>query len=147
VNIHQALSDVAEIRAQLNRTETYRGFRSTAVGISVLVVLVGAIFQNSYAAEPAVQLDQYLSIWFVVAVVNICVAGIEMLIRSRISKNHLVNKMHWSLVTQMAPSLLVGFVLTLLISEHSFEQTSSDASLLWTRNRLRPSCCLLAFYF
>lgn len=131
VNIHQALSDVADIRAQLNRTEAYRGFRSTAVGISVLVVLAGAIVQNAYAEEPALQIDSYLKIWFVVAAVNICVAGVEMFVRSRISKNHLVNKMHWSLVTQMAPCCVMGFVLTLLISEHAFEQTSSESGLLW----------------
>lgn len=131
MNIHQALSDVAEIRAQLNRTEAYRGFRSTAVGVSVLVVLVGAMFQCAHASDPTVQVDRYLTIWFLVAVVNIGVAGVEMLVRSRISQNQLVNRMHWSLVAQMAPCCLVGFVLTVLISEHAFEQVDSDGGLIW----------------
>ena len=131
MNIHQALSDVADIRAQLNRTESYRGFRSTAVGVSVLVVLAGAIVQNAYVSEPTMQIDRYLKIWFVVAIVNIFVAGVEMFARSRISKNLLVNKMHWSLVTQMAPCCLLGFALTLLISEHAFEQANSKSGLLW----------------
>lgn len=131
MNIHQALSDIAEIRAQLERTETYRGFRSTAVGISVVVVLLGAWLEYAYVSEPTVQIDRYLTIWFVVAIASICIAGIEMLVRSRISKNQLVNKMHWSLVSQMAPCLLVGFVLTLLISDHAFQQPSHEGGMLW----------------
>jgi len=89
-----------------------------------------AVSQNAYVSQPTIQIDDYLKIWFVVAVLNIGVAAVEMLVRSRISKNQLVNKMHWSLVTQMAPCCLVGLVLTLLISEHAFEQ-NSDGGLLW----------------
>lgn len=131
MNIHQALSDIAEIRAQLDRTEAYRGFRSTAIGVSVLVVLAGAWAQSVSVADPNMQVDRYLTIWFVVAVSSICTAAIEMLIRSRISKNQLVNRMHWSLLTQMAPCLLVGFVVTLLIADHAFENPSGDSGLLW----------------
>jgi hypothetical protein len=131
MNIHQALSDIAEIRAQLDRTEAYRGFRSTAIGVSVLVVFAGAWFQSVSVDDPNLQIDRYLTIWFVVAVSSICIAAIEMLVRSRISKNRLVNRMHWSLVTQMAPSLLVGFVITLIIADDTYKNHIGDKGLLW----------------
>lgn len=131
MNIHQALSDIAEIRAQLDRTEAYRGFRSTAIGISVLIVIAGAMAQSVSVADPNTQIDKYLTIWFVVAVSSICAAAIEMSVRSRISKNELVNRMHWSLVWQMSPCLLVGFIVTLLIADHAFENPSGDRGLMW----------------
>ena len=131
VNIHQALSDIAEIRAQLDRTESYRGFRSTAVGISALMVLAGCWVQYVSVAHPALQVDRYLWIWFVVAISSICIAAVEMLVRSRISKNKLVNRIHWSLVSQMSPCLLVGFLLTLLISDHAIQQDLGEPNLMW----------------
>jgi len=131
VNIHQALSDIAEIRAQLDRTETYRGFRSGAIGFSVLVVIAGAWVQSALVADPGVQIDRYLNIWFVVAVSSIGIAGIEMLIRSRVSQNRLVSRMHWSLLSQMAPCLIVGVIVTLLIADHAHENPTGDTGLLW----------------
>lgn len=131
MNIHQALSDIAEIRAQLDRTETYRGFRSTAIGVSVLVVFGGAWLQRAFVADPNTQIDRFLTIWFVVAVSSICIAGFEMLVRSRVSKNRLVNRMHWSLLSQMAPCLAVGFVLTLLIADNAYENPYGDGGLIW----------------
>lgn len=131
MNIHKALSDIAEIRAQLDRTETYRGFRSVATGVSVLVVFAGAWLQRVMVADPNTQIDLYLTIWFVVAVASLCLAGCEMLIRSRVSKNRLVNRLHWSLVSQMAPCLTVGFILTLLIADHAYENPHGDRGLLW----------------
>ena len=136
MNIHQALSDIAEIRAQLDRTEAYRGFRSTAVGVSVLVLAVGAWAESRWVDDWAGQVDRYLTIWFCVAIVSAAIAGIEMLIRSRISGNRLVGKMHWSLARHIAPSFLVGFVLTLMIAMHAHEVNAmvegpASAGLVW----------------
>lgn len=137
MNIHQALSDIAEIRAQLDRTETYRGFRSTAVGVSVLVLAIGAWTESRWVDDWAIQIDRYLTIWFCVAGVSAAIAGVEMLVRSRISGNRLVGKMHWSLVRHIAPSFLVGFVLTLLIGMHAHEVNAAaegsmtSAGLVW----------------
>jgi len=119
MNIHRALSDIAEIRAQLDRTETYRGFRSSAVGFSVVVLAIGAWVESRWAGDYAVQADVYLTIWLCVAAVSAAMAGIEMLIRSRVSGNRLVGKMHWSLASHIAPSFLVGFIVTLLIGAHA----------------------------
>ena len=136
MNIHQALSDIAEIRAQLDRTETYRGFRSTAVGVSVLVLAVGVWAESRWVDDWASQVDRYLAIWLSVAVLSAAIAGVEMLIRSRVSDNRLVGKMHWSLVRHIIPSFLVGFVLTLLIGAHAYEVATAQgsvasANLIW----------------
>ena len=137
MNIHQALSDIAEIRAQLDRTETYRGFRSTAVGVSVLVLVVGAWAESRWVDDWPSQIDRYLTVWLSVAIVSAVIAAVEMLIRSQISGNRLVAKMHWSLSRHIAPSFLVGFVLTLMIGMHGYEVNAiegvqgSRAGLTW----------------
>ena len=141
MNIHRALSDIAEIRAQLDRTETYRGFRSATVGISVLVLVVGCWLESIWAGGSAQQIDRYLVVWFCVAVVSATIAAIEMLIRSRVSGNQMVGKLHWSLAANIAPSFLVGFVVTLLIGAHAHEVSVAavsgqalqlgDADMIW----------------
>ena len=98
MNIHRALSDIAEIRAQLDKTETYRGFRSAAVGISAVLVLIGAWVEQVWVSLPLVEVDRYLAVWFCVAVISVVITFAEMLIRARVSESGLVAKMHWSLV-------------------------------------------------
>ena len=138
MNIHRALSDIAEIRAQLDRTETYRGFRSVATGISVLIVAVGVWFESFWVDPSAVQVDRYLTIWIGVAIVSALAGLIEMLIRSRVSGNRLVGKMHWALARQIAPCFLVGIAVTFLIGAHAYEQSGSvdgeltkGAGMIW----------------
>ncbi len=136
MNIHRALSDIAEIRAQLDRTETYRGFRSAAVGVSAVVLAIGVWAESRWVTDWTSQIDRYLTIWFCVAIVSATIAGIEMLIRTRVSDNRLVSKLHWSLARHIAPSFLVGFVITLLIGADAHETLvasdgQSSGGLIW----------------
>jgi len=131
MNIHRALADIANIRAQLDRTEAYRGFRSTAVGVSVVFLVAGACVEKIWISDPAFQIDRFLAVWLCVAVASAIVAMIEMVVRTRLSENELVTKMHWSLARQIAPSMVVGFVLTMLIAGHAVENEQS-AGLMWT---------------
>lgn len=132
MNIHRAISDIADIRAQLDRTETYRGFRSTAVGVSVLVLIVGALVEKAWVSQPTIEFSRYLTVWISVAAICALLAAFEMVIRGRISGNRLVWKLHRSLITQIAPSLVVGSFLTLLIGSHAMEQSSPGSDLMWS---------------
>ncbi|MFK7769560.1 MAG: hypothetical protein AB8B55_20275 [Mariniblastus sp.] len=116
MNIHRALSDIADIRAQLDRTEAYQGFRSTAVGISVLVLVAGAWVEKVWISQPQLEVQKYLIVWLSVAAVSSVIAISEMLIRGRVSRNRLVWQMHWALVRRVAPSFIFGFVLTMVIA-------------------------------
>ena len=124
MNIHRALSDIADIRAQLDRTETYQGFRSTAVGISVLVLVVGAFAEKAWVLQPSVQVREYLTVWLSVASISAVIAIAEMLIRGRVSGNRMVWHMHWALVRRVAPSFIFGLVLTVLIALSAESQIS-----------------------
>lgn len=131
MNIHRALSDIADIRAQLDRTETYRGFRSVAVGISVLVLIAGALVEKVWVLEPRMEVVRYLTVWISVAGLCALIAAVEMVVRGRISNNRLVWKLHRTLLFQILPSLAAGFVLTLLIASHAV-QSPPTTDLMWS---------------
>lgn len=132
MNIPRALSDIAEIRAQLDRTETYRGFRSAAVGVSGALVLAGAWIGNYWVTDAVVEVDRFLTVWVCVAIASAVIAFVEMMIRTKVSQSRMVTKIHWSLLGQIVPSLAVGFVLTLLIAVHALEQPAAEMGMMWS---------------
>ena len=130
MNIHRALSEVAEIRAQLDRTASYQGFRSLATGFSALLVIIGGILESTFVADPQMQIDPYLAIWLGVAVASSMLAGSEMIIRGIVSRKLQVWVTHRKLVANLLPSLIVGSVLTLVIGEHALESISGG--MIWS---------------
>ncbi|MEE8452390.1 MAG: hypothetical protein V3R99_10765 [Thermoguttaceae bacterium] len=42
MELHEAMERISEIRGQIARTETFRGYRSATVGFSGLLAFVGA---------------------------------------------------------------------------------------------------------
>lgn len=120
MQLRQALSDIAEIRQRMDQAENYRGFRSVAIGISGVFVLVGAIAQVQVKNAGWVQStfgskDGYLRIWLFVALASLVVTAAEMLLRGFISPRAGVWRMHRRLVFLLSPSLIVGAVLTAVI--------------------------------
>lgn len=135
MNVHRAISDVAQIRAQLDRTANHRGFRSSATGFSAVIVIAGATIQSNWLApdigQTASNVDACLSIWLSVAFISSCVAGAEMIVRGIRSRSQTVWRTHQKLVSNLFPSLIVGSVLTFVIANHAIEQTA-NASLMGT---------------
>jgi hypothetical protein len=130
MNVHRALSDVAEMRAQLDRAANYRGFRSLATGFSALVVLLGAIVQAAWVEASAINVDAYLSIWLGVAIASSALAGIEMIVRGILSRNRQVWITHRRLIGNLVPSMIVGSVLTLALANHALAQPTG-LGMMW----------------
>ena len=116
MNIHRALSDIAEIKAQLDRTQSHRGFRSLATVLSSVLVLVMAVLLNQSieTLSPA----RFVDAWTLVAIVSLIVAFIEMKIRASGGHEDLIWKMHHDLGRQLVPALLAGAVLTFVFNDH-----------------------------
>lgn len=131
MNIHRALSDIADIRAQLDRTEEHRGFRSLAVGGSVLFVIAGSIVQQIAVQDVSTGVVAFLSIWFWVAIASLVAVLLEMFVRGSISRSRLVWKMNGTMLREIGPCLMVGFVVTLLIAMHASEQRVVSSRILW----------------
>jgi len=112
MNLHRALSEISEIKAQLDRTQSHRGFRSLASLLSAFVVVGMAIFLNRWAAE--VSVSQFINAWVLVAVTSVAFAATEMKIRATMGDAKLHWKMHSNLGRQLFPSLAVGAVMTFI---------------------------------
>lgn len=125
MQLREALSDIADIRALLDRNQSFRGFRSVAIGISALFVLIGSFVQLHYEVDR--NPSAYLDIWLFVALGSLIVAVVEMIVRGRVSNDLGVWKMHGKVVMSLAPSFLVGALVTAVLvleSKHSMVMVS-----------------------
>ena len=110
MQLKEALSDIAEIRALLDRNHSYRGFRSIAIGISALFVLIGGYVQLHF--DLRLNPSRYLDIWLFVAMGSLVITAVEMIVRGRISNEMAVWKMHGKVALSLLPSFLVGALVT-----------------------------------
>ncbi len=110
MQLREALSDIAQIRSLLDRNQAYRGFRSIAIGISAVFVLMGSLVQLS--ADLAHSPSRYLDIWLCVALGSLMVTAVEMIVRGRKSNDTSVWKMHGKLAISILPCFVVGALLT-----------------------------------
>lgn len=134
MNIHRALADLADIRAHLERTETYRGFRSTTVGVSALVVGGGAMVQAIGHVSTQRPVASFLAIWISVALISGLLAGVEMIVRGKLTGDPTVWRMHRQLTLNLLPALLVGAVLTALVGAIAAQQANLNWALpgIWS---------------
>ena len=59
MELRQALAQVSEIHAHLNRTETFRGYRSATIAFTGLVGLATAAVQTVWLPQPSERLSTY----------------------------------------------------------------------------------------
>ncbi len=77
--------------------------------------LLAAVLQSRWISEPTVDLDRYLALWMIAAVVSVLVTGGEMVWKARRSESGLERDMTLLAVEQFLPCLAVGALLTLCI--------------------------------
>ena len=125
VNLHRALSEISEIKAQLDRTHAHRGFRSLATLLSAFVVVGMAIFLNRWTTS--VSVSQFVNAWTFVAAISIAFAATEMKVRATMGDANLHWRMHSNLGRQLLPSLVVGAVMTFVLSGNQWPFSSQAA--------------------
>jgi hypothetical protein len=115
MELRQALTQLAEIREQLARTEVFRGYRSLTVGFAGLVGLAAAALQAVWLPKPTERLEAYLALWTGAAAINLAVVGVEMWFRVRMARTEVERLATLFAVEQFLPSLVAGGLLTLVI--------------------------------
>jgi hypothetical protein len=155
MDLREAMSQIAEIRRQMARTELFRGYRSVPVAFSGLLAWVAAIAQSIWIADPIREFSQYLTLWLAAAAIGITAAGVEMALRARHdprwAREHI-----WVAVEQFLPCLLAGGLTTLVIARSS-EPIAWLLPGLWSiffslgvfasRRLLPKATILVAFYY
>ncbi|MGD9634143.1 MAG: hypothetical protein AB7G28_12325 [Pirellulales bacterium] len=121
MEIRQAIAQVSEIRAQLARTELFRGYRSATIALTGLLGLAAAVAQADWLPQPTEQLTTYLALWVGVAMLNVLVIGLQIWTRARRTTLTLARQTTVFAVGQFLPALLAGGLVTLVIAARTPE--------------------------
>ena len=116
MHLDEALEQITEIRAQIARTETFRGYRSLTVGFSGLMGIGAAMAQAIHMPHPQERLSDYLTLWVTVAVLNLVVVGAELAFRCWRAVSPRTARLTRLAVEQFLPCLLAGAVLTVVLA-------------------------------
>jgi hypothetical protein len=126
MDLHEALSQISEIRQQVARTETFRGYRAAPVAFSAVVACMAASVQQSLIPDAAQDLVGYLALWVGAALLSMAVTGVTMVLHCRQSTNSLTIPNTILAVGQFAPSVVAGGLLTFVL----FRQAPDAAWML-----------------
>jgi hypothetical protein len=123
MDLREAMSQIAEIRQQMARTELFRGYRSVPVAFSGVLAGVAAIAQGVWIPEPMRDVPSYLMLWVGVAAIGLSAAAVEMALRARHDPRW-AREHTWLAVEQFLPCVLAGGLTTLVL-------VRSSESVVW----------------
>jgi hypothetical protein len=115
MELEEALERVSEIRLQIARTESFRGYRSATAAFSSLVAIGAAALQPVFISDPAADPQGYLMLWIAAATVSVAITAVEMAVRCRRSSSPTAGRLTWLAVEQFLPCTIVGAVVTLVL--------------------------------
>ena len=121
MELRDALSHIAEIRARVAATERFRGYRALPVAASGVLAVVVAVAQPHVVPNPAADLVGYLALWLMTAVVGAAVAGSGIAYRHRAGREPLARELTLLAVGQFAPCLAAGALVTASLARHAPE--------------------------
>lgn len=114
MELQEALSQISEIRTQIARTETFRGYRAVTVAFTGVLALLAAGLQGMWIPEPTEQVTAYVALWMGAALVALGVTAFEMYTRSRRASSS-ARRLTRLAIEQFVPSLAAGGGLTAVI--------------------------------
>src|SRR5262249_61639156 len=116
MELQEALAQVSEIRLQIARSESFRGYRSVTAAFSALTAVVAAALQSTVVPVPQSDPQSYLLLWVTAAIVCAGATAIEMTVRCRRSDSPTDSRTTWMAVEQFLPCLIAGGFVTFVIS-------------------------------
>jgi hypothetical protein len=110
MELHDALTQISEIRQRMASSQMFRGYRSITVAFSGAAAFGAAAVQPILAPNPHQDIRPYLVLWLTAAIVSMVVVAIEMIVRGRRSKAQA--QVTILAVEQFLPCLVAGALLT-----------------------------------
>jgi len=118
MDLHEALAQISEIRQQVARTETFRGYRAAPVAFSGVLAWVVAVVQSIWLPSGSLHGDDlraYLWLWVGAALLSMAVTGLYMFLhcwRSQLT----LTRSHTALALSLfMPSVIAGGLLTTVL--------------------------------
>jgi hypothetical protein len=115
MELHEALSQIAEIRSQMARTEVFRGYRALPVAFSGVLAIAGSLAQAAWITDPIERLGAYLTLWVGAAVLSALAAGAAMLDRRRRSASAWGREATRLALDLFTPSVVAGGLVTAVV--------------------------------
>lgn len=115
MELHDALTQISEIRHQMARAEVFRGYRAVPVAFSGALAILAAVLQAIFLRDPSQDPTGYLVLWVGTAALSAAIAGTEMTLRSRGPRSILRREITWLAVEQFMPGLVAGGLTTVVL--------------------------------
>ncbi len=112
MNLQDAIAQIGEIQTQLERTQTFRGYRSVAVGTTGLVALAGCVVQYLWLPVPGHSVNKWLALWITIASASVVIAGWELMQRVYDKSSPQQARASRSALKQFVPCLCAGIGVT-----------------------------------
>src|SRR3954451_20891321 len=112
MDLHEALAQISEIRQQVARTETFRGYRAAPVAFSGFVACLAAAAQHLIVPDPSAHLEAYLALWIGAALLSMAVTGVAMYWHCQKSPSSRTRPNTILAVGQFLPSIVAGGLVT-----------------------------------
>ena len=116
MELRDAIDHISTIRSQLAATEHLKSLRAIPVAISGLLAIAAAITQTIWIESPIDYPRRYLLLWCATAIISGTIASAVVALRTLRSTDDLSTANAWLAVRQFAPSLIVGAIVTWLIT-------------------------------
>lgn len=123
MDLHDALSQISDIRRCVHRSSIFRGYRAMTTAFSGVVAVGCAVAQPYVVPQPELNLDLYLAVWLTAGLVCIATAGLAVWDRGFRSGSAVQRDLAVHAIEQLIPSLVAGGLLTLVIVRFSIEHS------------------------
>jgi hypothetical protein len=114
-DLRQALAEISAIRTQVARDTQFRGYGPVSIAASGVLALLVAAVQSRIIKDPR-DFVVFLFVWGATAAITVCLTAAETLSRARRVHSGLANEMLQAAVEQFVPALVVGVLLTAVLS-------------------------------
>lgn len=121
MDLHDALTHIGEIRLRMAETELFRGYRALPVAASGAVASAAAVVQAARIPQPMDDLRAYLLLWISAAALSLAAVAATMWLRDRFGGASRTRAVTWLALSQFAPCLLAGVLVTLAIARFAPE--------------------------
>lgn len=119
MDLHDALSQISDIRQHMHRSGIFRGYRAMTTAFSGCIALLTAMLQTLVAPQPEQAFDRYLFLWLSAGIICIGAAALAIVDRSFRSGSAVQRDLARHAIEQLLPSVVAGGLLTFVVVDSS----------------------------
>jgi len=119
MELHDALTQISDIRRHMARGHVFRGYRAATAALSGVLALLAAWVQRTWAPDPFHDVVPYLTIWGSAAFGSLLIVGIEIATRQLRSGSVLQRELSLATIECLTPSLVAGALLTFALAAYA----------------------------